>query len=223
MNDDEIPKVDFRFAKLLAEVVRLQRWAGGDSIAADRIFGLLHGFESVYRQETEGFGISEEIQDKVEDILEEVEAGTQATDGMSIKGRLYEDGIDETVASNVMELCRLQSRFFDGVEAIINGEGSEFSYLAERRNPEQNWFGALHYMELYDCTEGERTKMHAVFAPAIPRVGEIVSPQRGSQMVVVGVEHVVMQIGQSEGISQPILVPYILLEIHEPEQGVEAV
>jgi len=48
-----------------------------------RIFGLMHGFESVIRQESEGFGISEETQEKVEDLLDDVEAGTQSADAQA--------------------------------------------------------------------------------------------------------------------------------------------
>ena len=208
---------DYRFTRLLAELLRIQRWAGGDTVPAARIFGLLHGFESFCRQESETFGVSEEIQDKVEDILEDVEAGTQDTDGLAIKDRLQKDGIDETVAGQVMQLCRLQSRFTDAVASIVNGPGSVFTHLTERRNPEQSWLGALHYMELVDCSEEARKKMHAVFAPAIPRVGELVTPENGSQMVVVGVEHLIIQFGAREGLSQPCLVPHILLDIYESD------
>ena len=86
---------NFHFVRLLAEVLRIQKWAAGEAISASRIFGLMHGIESVCRQESESFGISEAVQDKVEDILEEIETGTQKTDGMSIKDRLRADGIDE--------------------------------------------------------------------------------------------------------------------------------
>ena len=153
-------------AQILAEILRLQRWAGGESVSVDRIFGLMHGFESVIRQESESFGISEETQEKVEDLLEDVEAGKQSVDGMSIKDRLRRENIDDMDAKCVMLLCRLQSRFTEGIEKIA--QGHVFSGLQKPRSPEQDWFGALHYMELVDCTEGVHKKMHAVFALLFP-------------------------------------------------------
>ena len=66
--------------QILAEILRLQRWAGGESVSADRVFGLMHGFETVIREESEGFGITEETQDKVEDLLEDVESGKQSSE-----------------------------------------------------------------------------------------------------------------------------------------------
>jgi len=207
-------------ARLLAEVLRIQRWAGGDHIPADQIFGLMHGFESAYR-DGDSFGVSIEVQRKVENILQDVEFGRQSTDGMSIKDRLYEEEIDETVAGQVMELCRLQSRWLDGINKIVEGQGSVFAYL-KARHPVQGWFGALHYMELMDCTEGSHKKLHAVYAPTVPRVGEIVTPENGSPMQVVGVEYIVVEDGEDEGIKQPYLVPYVLLEADDEDEGEEA-
>ncbi len=207
-----MPEVDFNYARMLAEILRIQRWAGGDSVPADRIFGLMHGFESVFREETESFGISEATQEKVEDLPEEVEAGTQSSSGTSIKERLRRDGIKESDAKRVMELCLLQSRFNEGIKKIAKGKGSIFRSLNQPRLPEQDWFGALHYMELIDCSEGVHKKMHGVFAPAVPRVGELVTPQQGSTMEVVGVEHVAIAQGDQEGIMQHCLIPHILLE-----------
>lgn len=213
MTDTPIPA-----PRLLAEILRLQRWAGGEAVSSARIFGLMHGFETVIRQECECFGISKDTQRKVEDILEDVEHGRQSTDGPRIKDRLYRDGVDETDAGLVIQLCRLQSRFPDGIEQLINGRGSIFSYLSKDRLPEQDWSGALHYMELVDCTEGARNKMYAVFAPTVPRVGEIVSPQKGSTMKVVDIDHVVISQGSHEGISQHFLVPHVLLEAIEEDE-----
>ncbi len=211
--------LDFHQARILAEVLRLQRWAGGESVSADRIFGLMHGFETVLRQESESFGVSEETQEKMEDLLEDVEAGKQSPDGPSIKDRLRRDGIDETDAGRVILLCRLQSRFTEGIEKIAQGQGCIFPSLRQHRLPEQDWFGALHYMELVDCTEGVHKKMHAVFAPAIPRVGEFVTPQNGSAMRVTGVDHVAITQGDSEGVSQNCLVPHILLEAIDDDEN----
>ena len=158
---------DLHHAKLLAEILRIQRWAGGESVSADRIFGLMHGFETVLREEAEGFGISAETQEKVEDLLDDVEAGKQSTDGMSIKDRLHADGVNENDAAKVMTLYRLEDRFIDGIEKIA--QGNVFPGLKRPKLPEQGWRGALHYMELVDCTEGAYTKLHAAFAPALPR------------------------------------------------------
>jgi hypothetical protein len=205
--------------QVLAEVLRLQRWAGGEHVSADRVFGLMHGFETVIRQEAESYGISEETQDKVEDLLEDVENGKQSPDGPAIKDRLWREKIDETDAVRVMELCRLQSRFTEGIESIANAPGCIFAGLSKPRLPEQDWFGALHYMELVDCSAGERAKMHSVFAPSVPRVGEIVTPQRGTAMEVVDVEHVIINQGDDEGIKQHYLVPHVILRSIEEEDG----
>lgn len=206
MGDERIPN-----AIMLAEVLRLQRWAGGDSVSAAHIFGLMHGFETELRQEREGFGISEDTQTKVEDMLDDVERGKQSTDGPAIKERLRQNGVEETDAHYVMQLCRLRSRFLEGVSKVVGGKGSVFLGLDRLRLPEGDWFGALHYVELLDCTEDTRTPMHAVFCPTVPRVGEIVQPQNGSSMRVVGVEHRVISQGDQEGISQHYLVPHVLL------------
>ena len=197
-------------AQILAELLRLQRWAGGESVSAARIFGLMHGFETVIREESEGFGVTEETQEKVEDLLEEVENGKQPVSGRSIKDRLRREKIKDSDAKRVMLLCLLQSRFTEAVEKIAKAR--VFAGLKAPRLPEQDWFGALHYMELVDCTKDVHKKLHAVLAPAIPRVGEIVTPQNGSQMRVVEVEHVAITQGESEGILQPSLVPHIYLE-----------
>lgn len=199
-------------ARILAEVLRLQRWAGGESVSAARIFGLMNGFETELQRECEAFEISEETQTKVEDMLEDVDKGTQPTDGMSIKERLRQDGVDETDCRRVMTLCRLQSRHIGGISKIVNGKGSPFLGLDSPRLPEQDWFGALHYVELVDCTDDTRKKMHAVLCPTVPRVGEVVTPQQGSRMRVVAVEYDVISQGDREGVSQRYLVPYVLLK-----------
>ncbi|MBN2293316.1 MAG: hypothetical protein JXM70_12875 [Pirellulales bacterium] len=214
MDESQIPLL-----VILAELLRIQRWAGGDSVSAGRIFGLMHGIESVMRQENESFGISEETQRKIEDLLEDVDNDKQSTDGMAIKDRLRRDGVDETDAATIMELCRLQSRFGPAIDKVVNGKGSTFSHLDRSRSPEQDWFGSLHYMELIDCTEGARHKMYAVFAPTVPRVGEIVSPQKGSTMQVVGVDHVVIDQGRQQGLSQHYLVPHVLLEAIDDDES----
>lgn len=207
MTDSPIPS-----PLLLAEILRLQRWAGGDNKLAARTFGLMHGFESVIREENESFGISEETQDKVEDLLADIQSGKLSTGGMTIKDRLRDVGVNEDDAAIVIELCRLQGRFLDGIDKLIQGSGSVFGYLAATTLPEQGWYGALHYMELVDCSEGARKKLHSVCAPAVPRVGEFVTPQGGSPMRVVAVDHVVMTLAGGAGRSQHCLIPYVCLE-----------
>jgi hypothetical protein len=203
---------------ILAEILRIQRWAGGDRVCAARIFGLMHGIESVVRQENDSFGISEEKQRKIEDLLEDIDSGRQSTDGMAINDRLRRDGVDTNEAATIMELCRLEGRFDGAIDSLIRGKGSAFRRLERSGLPEQDWFGALHYMELIDCTKGARKQMYAVFAPTVPRVGEIVTPQRGSTMQVVGVDHVVTDQATQLGLSQHCLVPHVLLEAIEEDE-----
>jgi hypothetical protein len=206
-------------AKLLAEVLRVQRWAGGDSVSAARIHGLMHGFESVLKQELESFGVSEDVQEKVEQILVDIESGQQATDGLAIKDRLRRDHINETDAIRVLELCRLQEHFPEEIDVLTKELGSAFPHIDRMRQPEQNWFGALHYMELVDCTEDVHKKLHAVFAASVPRIGETVTPENGTAMEVVGVEYMIISQGEREGVLQPILVPYVYLEAIDDENG----
>ena len=200
--------------QLLAEILRLQRWAGGDAVAADRVFGLMHGFESVL-EENRTAGISKATQDKVEDLLAEVDGGTQAVDGIAIKDWLRRAGVGESDAELVMQLCRLQGRFTDAIERITAAPDSTFGTLANWRSNESGWRGALHYVELIDSTDGARRKLHAAFSPCIPRVGDIVEPERGSRMEVVAVEHVAASEPHSHGGSGVFLTPCVLLRAIE--------
>lgn len=198
------------FAKIMAEVLRVQRWAGGDSVNASRIFGLQHGFETTMNAEVTD-GISEEIQAKVEDVLSDVDAGQQSTEGLSIKARLRKEEVDESVAHLVMKQCVLEGRFQSEVKKVTQ--------FRPDRLPEQNWYGALHYMELVDTTHGDRAKLHAVFAPTVPRIGEFVVPEGGSTMEVVGVEYVAATLGKDEGRPYSYLIPYVLLKIANNEES----
>jgi len=202
--------------RLLAEVLRLQRWAGGEAVPAARLFGLMHGIESVLDQEDQP-GISRDTQERVERILQAVDSSEQSTDGLAIKARLHQDGIDETDASIVMRLCLLQSRWTDAIDRLIAAKGSIFARLRVERSSETDWFGALHYMELVDVTDGLPQKMHSVFAPSVPRVGEIVEPEKGSRMKVVGVEHVVGRQEDALCRSPVFLVPHVLLKPTQEE------
>lgn len=199
-------------SRLLAEILRIQRWIGGESVSAERVFGLLHGFECTLRQEEESFGISDELCSKVEDVLEDVESGEQATDGPSIKHRLHTNGIDELDAFCVMRFCWLGGRFTDGIKQIANGQGSVFSTASQPNLPETDWIGTPQYMELIDCTEGQRNKMHAVFAASLPRVGETITPENGSAMVVIGIDHVIDSRSDVQDVRYSRLIPHVLLE-----------
>ena len=163
--------------------------------------------------------MSEATQDRVEDLLEAVENGTQPAVSWQVKDWLHRNGIDEVVAGNVMRLCVLQSRFVDGVRQIAEEPGSLFRYLALKRPPEQDWRGALHYVELVDCSGEEKANLYAVFTPAVPRVGEYVTPERGQPMKVVGVEHVITSVGQDEGTLVRYLVPHVLLMPADENEG----
>ena len=202
---------------ILAEILRLQRWAGGDSVSAKRIFGLANGFESLLDEEAESFGISRKLQEKIEDVFEDIEAGNQSADGISFKSRLHRDRIDESDAACVLQYCRMGGRFGDAYKKLVDDDGAVFSYLKSSNDPEREWFGATHYMELIDCSSEERNKMYGVFAPAVPRVGELVTPQRGQTMEVIGIDHVICSQGDTERATYHILVPHVLLKTIEPD------
>lgn len=205
------PKKSIPNSILLAELLRVQRWAGGDSVSAARIFGLMHGFESVINEEKDSFGISEIVENKVEDILDELDSETLAFERNSIKDRLRIEGISESDATRVMELCRLQSRYTDVVDRIAK----ECGFRIQSQLPEHNWFGSLHYIELVDSTEDAHKKLHAVFSPTVPRIGELIQPENGPPMKVVKVEYVMCKQGEIEGVPTIALVPYVYLETDE--------
>lgn len=201
--------------RTLAEIIRLQRWAGGESVPADRLFGLLHGFESVVEAEAERCkGISKATQENVEDVLKDVEAGRQNSESLSIEARFHALRISETDAHSVMQLCLLQSRFTDGIRMIAEAHGSRFKTLRHSTfdSDERSWRGALHYLELYDTTDGVRKKLHTAYAAAVPRVGEMVTPEIGSSMRVVAVDHVVSKYDEHTAAPILVLTPYVILE-----------
>ena len=198
--------MDINSGRTLAELLRIQRWAGGESISAATVFGLLRGFETVLATETPA-GVSETTQEAAEDVLVDVDHGRQSTDGPSLKSRLRNDNIDETTFGDVMRLCVLQSRFVDTVQKIVDGQGSVFRHVLPVKIPEHDWLGALHYMEIVD--ESNNTKMHAAYTSCVPRIGEIIEPQRGSRMRVVDVAHLAVNQGEW-GTAQPlVLVPHV--------------
>jgi hypothetical protein len=167
----------------------------------------MHGFQSALEEE-QTLGITREIQDKVEDVLEDVEAGKQSADSTSVKSRLRQEDVRESDAALVMQLCRLQNRFPEAVEKIAKARGSRFGRLLRGRSNERDWHGALHYLELYD-SDGE--KLHATFSPCVPRVGELVRPQRGPRMKVVAVEHVAVPLKDKAEGQDVLLIPHVKL------------
>lgn len=205
--------------RILAEVLRIQRWAGGDSVSAARIFGLMNGFESTLRREAERGVITEATQEKVEDILEEIEGGEQSPTWMWVKGRLHSAGIDESDARAVMELCRLEGRFVDALDQIHKATGGHEGHAPDL--PEHQWFGSLHYVELVDFSGDNRKPLHAVFAPSVPAVGDSITPQGGETMVVVDVDHVVISQGEEGEKVVHYLVPHVLLKPLQEVEGDE--
>lgn len=147
----------------------------------------------------------------MEDILEDVESGKQSTDGIAVKHRLLMDGIDETIAGDVIRLCILQGRFQEATTKLTSSS-SHFSHLRILDAPEREWFGALHYVELVDCTEDAHKKSHACFVATVPRIGELVTPPNGSQMRVVDVEWLLVEQDDDSESAQNILVPHVYLE-----------
>jgi hypothetical protein len=202
--------MDQSIGKLLSEVLLLHRWAGGEQVSLARIHGLANNVESVLKAEERDHLITEEVQEKVEDILEDVEAGQQDTSGMAIKDRLREEDIDEMDAKTIMRQCILESRFNEGVEAIASGEGSVFSTLLDKRTRNVDWFGALHYLEIID--ESGHTKQLSVFSPCVPRIGEVIETHKGTPMIVTDVSYYVQNVEDplDGGHPQRILVPTIM-------------
>jgi len=203
--------------QLLAELLRIQRWAdSSNNICPGRIYALAHGFESVLK-ETRSSGIAEATERAVEALLCDVEAGKQPPDGLSIKERLRSEGISESAAHSVIEYFSLIGHLTEGISKL-SGPGSIFAGATNCMSSEEGWFGALHYVELFDST-GE--KLHAAMCPCVPRVGELVTPERGSMMRVVAVEHVAVA-KESTGKGKYVhLIPHVTLEpIDEDEEEI---
>ncbi|MCA9050049.1 MAG: hypothetical protein KDA89_15035, partial [Planctomycetaceae bacterium] len=133
----------------------------------------------------------------------------------SIKDRLLSDDVTETDAATIMELCRLENRFGPAIDKLSIDAASVFPGLSRPRLPEQDWYGAIHFIELVDCTEDARKQLHGVFAPTVPRLGEIVKPQNGSPMRVVGVEYEICPQDKDKGLSHNYLIPTVLLQAIE--------
>lgn len=206
MADHRIPS-----AMLLAEVLRIHHWAGGDQESLARAYGLANGFESVINEELESFGISEETQSKVEDILEEIDEDEGLAGGMSLKSRLREADVEEPDAGIVMRLCYLQGRHVDAIDKIATSPDSIFPRVNQPELPELSWSGATVYMELIDCSGGAKNKMNAIFAPCVPRIGEAVTLEDGRTLRVVDVRYA-MAPRETLGHS---LTPHVFLDDEE--------
>jgi len=196
------------FGKLLAEVLLLQRLAAVDEVPASRVYGLMHGFESAIKAEVP-LPVTEDEQDKVEQMLEDIEYKKQKSDGLSLKDRMRDDDVDEGVAHRVMEHAAAAGRFVKEVKKALGHEPA--------RSPERDWRGQMIYMELIDVSGETHKKLNAVWGPAIPRIGEFVTPMAGSRMRVVDVEHLIVMLSKSEGQPFPCLAPHIYLQPIEDE------
>jgi hypothetical protein len=208
-------KNSLTLSRLLGELLLLQHWAGGNAVEPHRVFGLINGFESCLENELEemhGRGISRETQERVENLLEAIDHGDESAAPTSVNDWLRREGIDKSVAAKVMQLCRLQDHLCDPIEQVVQAPGSQFTSLKRRQMlPDNQWYGALHYVELVDTSGESNKKLHAVFTPNVPRIGEYIQPEGGQKMIVVDVGYVVMTM-DDRGTSHPVLVPHVYLE-----------
>lgn len=199
--------------RILGELLELHAWAGStNSVSPARIYGLLNGFESVLEEERQQ-GISNETQEAVDEWLESIEAHDGELTGLHINDGLRRRGIDENDARRVLEWSLLANHYTDTIERIKAAPGSPFHAIGKHavmRNAA--WYGALHYMELVDTTTKRKW---AVFAPAVPRVGEVVTPERGQTMVVQDVEYLAVPDDRQQQISRTLLIPYVSLAPEE--------
>ncbi|MCL2622384.1 MAG: hypothetical protein FWD31_01855, partial [Planctomycetaceae bacterium] len=175
MGSEKIQKIgkdELRYARTLSDILHLHRWAGGDQVDLAMIFGLAKGIESVIRKTLpEEDGISSETQRKIEDVLDDVDRGNQPTDSISLKNRLHREGISDTDAITIMQLCILQSRFTDAIKKISEGPGGTFSTIFSEKTETSNWDGAKIYVELILENDDGRLETIPTFTPCLPRVG----------------------------------------------------
>ena len=112
----------------------------------------MHGFESVLQGEQPA-GITESTQRKVEDLLDEIDVRKTSIDWLSLKSHLREIEGDESDAALVMRLCPCRAAL-----AMLSRR-SRVARLAVCASSAieiggAQWFGAIHYVELVDSTEG---------------------------------------------------------------------
>jgi hypothetical protein len=206
-------------AKLLAELLRIQRSLAGDIVEGATIYGLAHGFESAIREVTESFGISEAHQRAAEDLLDEMDRAETTWDGPTLKHRIREKGISETTFSKVCKLCLLDSRFVTTIEALAERGDCRMVLSGESESPIRGWTGPTIYMELVNvAAEADETakRSHAIFSPVVPRVGDTIEPQSGQLMRVVEVRHVAITMGERENGQTPYLTPFVYVEPIDP-------
>lgn len=199
--------------KILAEVRLLQRWGGGDAVDRGRIFGLLHGFETALRQELEGEGISEDLQDRAEKVFEKIDEATVAPSSMIIKQWLREAGVPEHIAAKAMHNCVLDGRFVDTADKLHRPMHSRDGAV------ETQALTANLYIELVDASGGGKPR--AAFCAAVPRIGELIRPEAGSPMRVIDVEYHARQDNDSLGVPRTVLVPNVLLAPHDEVEDLD--
>jgi hypothetical protein len=225
INQQSEGRETLRYAKTLSDILHIHRWAGGDLVDLATIYGLANGVESVV-EESVPRGISRETQEKIEDVLQDVDAGKQSPKSLDMKSRFRSDRICETDASIIMRLCVLQGRFTDVIKKIAESNGSVFNTVFGERTETSNWDGAKIYMELVVDLGEKKPRMIATFAPCIPRIGETIDlrdlfeeKETGSMwMEVVGIEY------SAHRMEDPLdknpmakLIPYIILEPCKPK------
>jgi len=207
------------YARTLSDILHLHRWMGGDQIDLATIYGLANGVESVISENVPS-GISRKTQDKIEDVLEDVDDGKQSPESLAMKSRFHCEGISESDAKIVMRLCILQSRFTDAIKKIAESPGSVFCTVFGKKTTTSDWDGAKIYMELVVDLGKPKPEMLSVFAPCLPRVGEsidlsdIFDKKAGSMyMEVVSIEYGAHRIDDPlDKNPMPKLIPYVILE-----------
>ncbi|AMV33759.1 hypothetical protein VN12_16640 [Pirellula sp. SH-Sr6A] len=201
---------------LLAEILRLRRWASGNPQLLARAFALESGFESAFSSEEYEFSVSIDQQEAVEDFLDAIDKDPNEPNSMYVKDELRRLGLDESVAWAVLELCLLEGRFVTAIRKLTE-PGMPFHGLKGGIENGSDWLGALHYLELFDGTPETHKKLHACFSPAVPRVGERIVPRNGSAMRVVDVEYQVVKEGSGNIKGMTILMPCVYLEPESDE------
>jgi len=213
-----------RYAKTLSDILHLHQWMGGDQVDSATIFGLANGVETIV-EESIPRGISRETQEKIEDVLQDIDKGSQSPESMAMKSRFHSDHISESDAITIMRLCVLQGRFTDEIKKVAESRGSAFKTIFGRRTQTADWDGAKIYVELVVDLGKQKPEMIATFAPCIPRVGETIDlsdlfdKKAGSMwMKVVGIEY------SAHRMEDPLdkrpmskLIPYIILESCKPK------
>lgn len=203
---------DLKSAALLAEVLRIHRWAGSNEATAAKVFGLLHGIETVINpDDAEPMGISRETQDKFDDILDEIESTSQPANGMSLKARLRSDGIDEVDAKTLLDYYRLSGKFAEAIDMIAQADGSIYTSRTVNSD-ERNWRGGLNYFEIcYDLPDGTH-KTIGVFSPTVPRIGETVNLRDQQAMRVVDVVYLLCDDDEPTNGSTQYLLAHVIVE-----------